>query len=114
MPKKKIKGEARITIHRLFTIERISNHIFRNIENPSVYYFEIPCKPEWDPFKKITHYIRGNIDKYSFDAALGSIYLKELHDIIRIYGPGMAIDQLELVSERYLYEFEHPDHLGCL
>ncbi len=111
--KKRIKGEALINIQRLFSLKKVAGHIFRNLDNPSVYYFEIPCKPKWDTFKKITYYIRGNIDKYSFDAAIGAIYLKELHDIIRIYSPGLTVDQLELIRDKYLYEFEHPDHLGC-
>ncbi len=108
-----IGGQALIKIQRLFSFEKAAGHLFKKSDNPLVYYFEIPCKPDWEFFKKITFYIRGNLDKYSYDAALGAVYLEEIHDLIRIFSPGLTLEQLEFVREKYLYELENPDHLEC-
>ncbi len=110
---KNVRVEALIRIQRLFSFVKISDHLFVNRDNPFVWYFEIPCKPDWDFFKKITHYIRGNIDKYSFDAAIGAVYLEEIHDLVRIFGKDLTIEQLEFIREKYLYELDNPDHLEC-
>jgi hypothetical protein len=111
--RKNIDGQGLIRIQRLFSFRKVTDHIFVNSNNPLVHYFEIPCRPDWEFFKKITYYIRGNINKYSFDAALGFVYLDELHDLVRIFGKGLTVDQLIFIREKYLYELEHPDHLEC-
>lgn len=111
MKKKRIDGEAMIKIQKFFWLEKIDNHIYKDLNNPRVYYFEIPEKPDWNFFKKITLFIRSNIDNYSFDAALGSIYLEEIKDIVRIYAKDITKSQLIFIRKKYLYELSHPDHL---
>ena len=111
--KRNVEGQALIRIQRIFSFRKTADRIFVNIHNPLVHYFEIPCKPDWEFFKKVTYYIRSNVNKYSFDAALGVVYLDELHDIVRIFGRDLTVEQLYFIREKYLYELEHPDHLEC-
>ncbi len=112
MKNKSVSGEARINIQKHFAFKKINEHVFQDIENPLMFYFEIPDKPDWLFFKKITRYIRGNIDNYSFDSALGAVYLKEIHDIVRIFGKDLTTEKLDFIRRKYLYELAHPDHLG--
>lgn len=110
---KRVSGESLIRIQRLFSFHKITDHLFRSSEYPQMHYFEIPCKPRWDFFKKVTFYIRGNVDNYAFDAAIGAVYLKEIHDLVRIYSTNLTIEQLDFIRRKYIYELGHPDHLEC-
>lgn len=112
MKKKAISGDALISIQKFFKIRKTDDHIYRDINNPLMYYFEIPWKPEWDFFRKITVYIRSNVDNYTYDAALGTFYLEELKEMVRIFGKDITSDQLYFIRSKYLYELAHPDHLG--
>jgi hypothetical protein len=111
MKKKSIGGDALIKLQKFFAFQKIDDNIYRDIDNAFIHYFEIPYKPDWSFFKKITFYIRGNVDKLAYDAALGTVYLREVHDMIRIYSRDLKIDQLNFIREKYLYELAHPDHL---
>jgi hypothetical protein len=112
MKKRTIGGDALIKIQKLFTFQKIDEYIYRDAENPLMHYFEIPDKPSWPFFRKITFYIRSNVDNYSYDAALGAFYLDEIHDIVRIFGKDLTLSQLNFIRIKYLYELTHPDHLG--
>jgi hypothetical protein len=111
--KRKVSGNALIRIQRLYSFQKVSDHLYRNLANPLVHYFEIPCKPDWDFFRKITFYIRPNVGNYSFDSAIGAVYLENLHDIVRIFSTNLTVDQLEFIRSKYIYELDHPDHLEC-
>lgn len=111
MKKKQISHEALIKVQKLFLLEKIDDYLYVDREDPLMYYFEIPDKPEWLSFKQMTVFIRGNIDAYTFDAALGAVYYDELKDVIRIYAKDITIDQLHFIRRKYLYELAHPDHL---
>ncbi len=111
MKKKKFTGDALIKLRKYFPLERIDDHIFKDQSEPRMHYFEIPYKPEWDFFKKITYYIRGNIENYSYDAALGALYLRDIIDVVRIYGIDLTLEQMQFIRKKYLYELAHPDHL---
>ncbi|MFO7924464.1 MAG: hypothetical protein R6U58_12310 [Bacteroidales bacterium] len=112
MKKKKVSGEALIKLQKFFSLKRIVENIYKDNDDPWMYYFEIPEIPDWKFFKKITLFIRGNIDNYSFDAALGSLYLREITDAVRIYGIDLSKEQLQFIQSKYLYELSHPDHLS--
>jgi hypothetical protein len=112
MKTRTVNGNALIRIQKYFSFKKIDDKIFQDIDNPMMYYFEISERPDWAFFKKITFYIRGNLDNYSFDSALGAIYLREIHDIVRIFGKDLTLEQLNFIRKKYLYELSHPDHLG--
>ena len=111
MKKKSVRGEALIRLQKIFTLRKIGDHLYDAPDDPSMYYFEIPDKPDWSFFKKITIYIRNNIDNYTYDAALAFIYNNLITDMVRIYAKDITIEQLEKVRSKYLYELSHPDHL---
>jgi hypothetical protein len=111
MKKRPVSTEALIKIQKFFFLEKMDEYLYRDTEDYLMYYFEIPEKPEWSFFKKITVYIRGNIDNYTFDAALGVVYHEEVKDLVRIYAKDITIDQLHFIRRKYLYELAHPDHL---
>lgn len=111
MKKKKINGEASIMIQKFFSFQKIGEHLYKDLDRSDMYYLEIPEKPEWQFFKKITFYIRGNIDNYSFDAALATVYLEDIMDMVRIYARDINVKQLQYVRGKYIYELTHPDHL---
>jgi hypothetical protein len=111
MKKKPVRAEGLIKIQKFFNIEKIDAHLYRDLDEPLMYYFEIPEKPEWQFFKKITVYVRSNIDSYTFDAAIAVVYHHEILDLVRIFARDITIDQLHFIRRKYLYELAHPDHL---
>jgi hypothetical protein len=111
MKKKPVSAEALIKIQKFFQIEKIDDHLYRDLEDPLMFYFEIPDKPDWQFFKKITVYVRSNIDNYTFDAAIAVVYHDEILDLVRIFAKDITIDQLHFIRRKYLYELAHPDHL---
>ena len=112
MKRRSVSGQALIKLQKFFRLERLENHLYKDLDDPLMYYFEIPEKPRWELFKKITIYIRSNVDNYSFDAALGTLYLEDIIDLVRIYAKDITNDQLRFIRKKYLYELSHPDHLG--
>ena len=111
MKKRTVNVEAPIKLQKFFRLNKIEDHIFKDLDEPLMYYFEIPEKPDWEFFKKTTLYIRNNVDNYSFDAALGILYQEELIDMVRIFAKELSADQLRFIRKKYLYELAHPDHL---
>ncbi len=112
MKRKSVSGESLIKLQKFFRLQKIDNHLYKDLDDPLMYYFEIPEKPGWGLFKKITFYVRANVANYTFDAALGTLYLEYIIDMVRIYAKDMTIEQLEFIRKKYLYELAHPDHLG--
>ncbi len=111
MKRKKFTGDALIKLQKFFPLEKIDDNIYRGLDEPRMHYFEIPYRPDWQFFKKITFFIRSNIESYTFDAALGSLYLRQIADMVRIYGEGLTLEQMQFIRKKYLYELAHPDHL---
>ncbi len=111
MKRKSVSGEALIKLQKFFRLQRMEKHLYKDLDDPLMYYFEIPEKPGWELFKKITIYIRANVDNYTFDAALGTLYLEDILDMVRIYAKDLTWEQLEFIRKKYLYELSHPDHL---
>lgn len=111
MKKKAVSAGAFIRLRKFFSLQKTDEHIYKDLDRCEMHYFEIPYKPDWEFFKKITFYIRNNIDNYSYDAALAAIYLEEITDMVRIYTKDITPDQLRFIRKKYLYELSHPDHL---
>ena len=111
MKKKEVSGQALISINKFFSLGRIDENIYRDNDDPAMYYFEIDENPGWQLFKKTTIFIRGNVDHYSFDGALGTLYLEDITDIIRIFAKDTVNEQLHSIRKKYLWELSHPDRL---
>jgi len=104
-PKKKtIKGDGIIELTKQFELEVLGEHIYKDLEDALMYYFLIPGQLNWQLFFEITISIRHNLDNLNFDAALGTLYLKEIIDVVRIFAKDMGLEDLSMIRKRYLEE----------
>jgi hypothetical protein len=92
-----------IKVKKYFIMEEISDHSFKDAENPFVYYFSIPVQLRFNQFEKITIDIKKKMENPKFDAALGTIYRKSgLIDLIRVYDDKITDERLDLIRSTYL------------
>jgi len=104
MKKRKISGEGVIELKKHFELEKLDNHIYKDLLDPLMYYVEIPRHLSWKMFLEITTTIKHNIDKVNFDAAIGAIYLKDIIEVVRIFAKDMNKDDLRVIREKYIEE----------
>lgn len=92
-----------IKVKKYFLIEAISEHLFKDAEDPSIHYFSIPIQLRFNQFEKITIDLKHNLDDPKFDAALGTIFRKTgVIDVIRIYDDKCTPEKLNLIRTKYL------------
>jgi len=104
MKKKKIHGEGIIEIKKHFELEKLGEGIYKDLEDPLMYYLQIPNHLNWSVFLEITTSIKHNLDNLSFDGALGAIYMKEITEVVRIFAKDFGIPDLQQIRQRYLEE----------
>ena len=102
--KRKIKGDGIIELKKHFELEALGEGIYKDLEDPLMYYLRIPKHLSWQVFLEITTSIKHNLDNLNFDAALGSIYLKEIIDVVRIFAKDMELNDLSMIRQQYLEE----------
>lgn len=102
--KRKIAGNSIIQIRKTFYIKEIQEGIFKDLEEQQMYYLQIPTLLSWGLFHNIIKKIKNNVDNNNFDAALGTVYMKELLDVIRIYTKTPDIEQLNLLRKKIINE----------
>jgi len=100
---KKIKTDSLIKIEKVFQLEKIDEHIFKDIEDELTYYFSIPYHFSWNLFKKVTYTVKNNLENRNFDAAIGFVYLRKIFDFVRIYAK-TDIERLRIIYNKYLEE----------
>jgi hypothetical protein len=104
MKKKKMHGDGVIEIKKHFELQDMEEGIYKDLEDPLMYYLQIPAHLNWSVFLEITTSIKHNLDNLSFDAALGAIYLKEITEVVRIFAGDMGLEDLKKIRERYVEE----------
>ncbi len=104
LKKKSIKGDGIIELKKHFELEALGEGIYKDMEDPLMYYLRIPRHLSWQVFYEITTSIKHNLDNLNFDAALGSIYLKEVIDVVRIFAKDMELGDLSKIRQQYLDE----------
>jgi hypothetical protein len=104
MKKKNISGPALIRLNKYFILQKLEEGIFLDLEEPRMHYLQIPLQLRWKLFEKITYTIKNNFDNPNFDSALGSIFLKEVIDVLRIFAKEWNIDRLRDLRKKYLDE----------
>jgi len=104
MKKKTVNAPGLMRIIKVFSIEKIEEHIFRDLGDASTFYLDIPYHFTWDRFKKVTHHIKNNLDNSNFDCALGFLYLQDLKEIVRVYVLNPEMSRLKMIREKYLEE----------
>lgn len=102
--KRKIKGDGIIELKKHFELEALGEGIYKDMEDPLMYYLKIPKHLSWQLFFEITTSIKHNLDNLNFDAALGSIYLKDIIDVVRIFAKDMELGDLSKIRQQYLDE----------
>lgn len=104
MKNKKISGAGVIQIKKHFELEKLDDDIYKDLEDPLMYYLQIPKHLNWSLFQEITTSIRHNLDDLRFDSALGAIYMKEITEVVRIFARDFGVEDLQKIRERYLEE----------
>jgi len=94
-----------IKVMKHFNISEVEKGLYKDLENPLMFYLEMPGRLSWKLFEKATYSIKNNLDNNNFDAAQGVIYLKNVKDLVRVYEKEMNVDFLKRLRNLYLEEF---------
>ncbi|MCF8307501.1 MAG: hypothetical protein K9I68_00685 [Bacteroidales bacterium] len=98
---------TKISVRKYLEMEELDDGIYKDTDMPYTYYLKQDYELEWEDFKEITKVLKTNFEYKSFDAARGTVYVKEgLVDLIRIYDVEATLDKLKLLQERYKKEIE--------
>ena len=106
LKKKNVSGEAIIEITKHFDLQEMGEGIYKDLEDPLMYYIKIPVHFHWQMFYEMTLSIRRNLDDLRFDAALGVLHLKEITDVVRLFSRDMSIDDLRKIRSMYTEELK--------
>jgi len=99
---KDIEAMSIIVVQKNFLVEEAEPGIYRDLENRSKFYFEIPEPLTWETFKQFTRHIKNNLVDNNFDAALGVFYrLKGIVDMVRIYDQNPTVQKMQILKCRY-------------
>jgi hypothetical protein len=102
--KKAVRGDGIIELNKHFELEALGEGIYKDLEDPFMFYLRIPKHMSWQMFMEITTSIKHNLDNLNFDGALGSIYLKDIIDVVRIFAKDMELKDLTEIRQQYLNE----------
>lgn len=106
MKKKTINAPGLITLKKIFLLEKISNNIFKDIEDEHMYYVEIDSELSWSLFRKISETVKNNVDNRNFDAAKTYFYYNGITDYIRIYAKKPTVERLTEIQNRFNAEIK--------
>jgi hypothetical protein len=106
--KRNISADAVIQLKKHFTIEEIEDEIYRDLDEHSTYYFRIQKQMSWQLFLKVTKVVRNNTSA-NFDGALAAIYSRDILDVVRIFSPGITLETLKQLKQKYNQELEKFD-----
>lgn len=103
-------SDGMVKIIKYFSLEKVGEGMYFDINVPELGYFEIPRKIEWDTFEEMTRRIRVNVATGAFDAAIGVFYrgLKE-DNVIRIFNPVRSIVNLGMLKKQYMQVIGNPE-----
>ena len=92
-----------IKVKKYFLLDPISDEVFYDAEDRSMFYFAIPMQLRFNQFEKITMEIKNTMDEHNFDLALGTIYRRNgLIDMIRVYDQHCTPERLEMIRNKFL------------
>ena len=103
LKKRNVKTLAIIQLKKIFKLEEIGDGIYKDLDDPAMFYIKIPRQLSWRLFTQVTARVRNNVEKEdaNFDAALAAIYTREILDVARIYAREMNLKRLQLIKEKY-------------
>jgi hypothetical protein len=102
MKKRTYNNKGLIQVFKHFSLEEWEEGIFKDTNDPLMHYLEISYPLPWKMFESITIKIKNNVDNNNFDAALATVYAKNLMDTVRIYEKDPGIDRLRELRDLYL------------
>jgi len=104
MKNRNINAPGLIRINKVFSFEKLADHIYKDLDDENTFYLSVPYHFNWNLFKKVTKDVKNNVDNSNFDCASGFIYLKTIMEFVRIYTRHSETNRLQLVREKYLEE----------
>ena len=100
---KKISGMGLIQIQKYFDIEEFEPGFYKDVNNSALSYFKIPQHLKWKCFENIILSLKPNLSNSNFDAALGTLYLREgLVEIVRIYDADWTIERIKEIRNKVI------------
>lgn len=109
MKKKNMEAPTVIELKKIFKLEEVNEHIIKDLKS-SMHYLKINKQLTWSRFKKITKWVKNNVDDSNFDAALAVVYREDVYDLVRIYLPEPPnLDRLEQIRLKYLEGIQRTD-----
>ncbi|MFO7656586.1 MAG: hypothetical protein R6W78_05930 [Bacteroidales bacterium] len=101
MKNKIINTEGILNLKKLFSLERINDGIFQDMEDPLTFYLEIPSAISWSLLRKITLSVKNNIGNRNFDAAKAFVYFNGITDFVRVYLTNANLERLIDIRNHY-------------
>lgn len=101
---KNVKAPALIQLRKAYLLEEVEEGIFKDLDEPMMWYFEIPRKMDWNLLKMITENIKNNVSDTNFDAAFGWVFVNGVTDFVRIYAKDLTLARIKDLQHRYREE----------
>lgn len=99
---KNIDQTVLISVQKSFFLERLENGVFKDMTEPSQYYFSPGYLDSWDKFKKLTKIVKQNIPNNLFDAAFGYFWtLEGPENMVRIYEQNHSAERVNEITDYY-------------
>ncbi len=99
--------ESIIKIRKFFTMNKISDGVYEDMDVKEFFYVQVLHYPDWNIFERITKSIRYNIEDLDFDGAQTSVYnANGIIDFVRIYDKNRNIDKLDFIRKSYIDAFK--------
>jgi hypothetical protein len=99
-----IRAPGLMRITKIFKLEPIEDHVYKDMEDENTYYITVPYHFNWNLFRRITLSIKNNLDNSNFDCASGFIYQKDMLEFVRVYVHNPNSGRLKHIREKYLEE----------
>ena len=104
MKKRTFNDKGLIRVFKHFSLEELEEGVFKDTYDPFMHYLEISCPLTWKMFEAVTMSVKNNVDNNNFDAAIATVYAKNLMDVVRIYEKDPGLDRLRDLRKLYLEE----------
>lgn len=111
MKKRKIDASGVIILKKLFNLEMLEDYFYKDEDEASTFYFRISRQLSFPEFLAVMHSLRNNLDPdtINFDAALASVYTKDVLDLVRVYSKGADLDYLKMLQQMFETEMKKMD-----
>jgi hypothetical protein len=97
-----LDAKALVKVDKTFYVREEKEGMYRDLEEASKCYIDLPRLITWRQFESITHDLKNNLENNLFDAALGVFYRKSgVVDMVRIYDKEKTPDRMKLLRQMY-------------